>query len=141
MKIDQYISMQTEMSNCFFHDWPLVYFSDGFISHLFGDYANIYIWNSVFVYPWTLKVYQVGGQVLVMSRPCDTFVKKMNTYPYQLKRWRVWTMYKSCHMLQSWHLVHEVRILSEGLKFSLSIIVPCFVKTEYNGCFVKNKIY
>ena len=24
-----------------FRDWPFVYFSGGFISHLFGDYANI----------------------------------------------------------------------------------------------------
>ena len=29
-----------------FRDWPFVYFSNGFISHLFGDNANINMWTS-----------------------------------------------------------------------------------------------
>ena len=28
-----------------FRDWPFVCFSGGFISHLFGDYANIIMWE------------------------------------------------------------------------------------------------
>ena len=30
----------------YFRDWPFVYFSDGFIPHLFGDYANLSKWKS-----------------------------------------------------------------------------------------------
>ena len=29
----------------FQRDWSCVYFSGGFISHLFGDYANINMWK------------------------------------------------------------------------------------------------
>ena len=30
----------------FFRDWPFVYVTGGFISHQFGDYANINLWKS-----------------------------------------------------------------------------------------------
>ena len=36
-----------------FRDWPFDYFSGGFISHLFGDYANIYKWNQTI---WRLEI-------------------------------------------------------------------------------------
>ena len=36
-----------------FRDWPFVYFSGGFISHLFGDYANINLWNQII---WRLEI-------------------------------------------------------------------------------------
>ena len=33
--------------------WPFVYFSGGFISHLFGEYANINMWNQTI---WRLEI-------------------------------------------------------------------------------------
>ena len=36
-----------------FREWPFVYFSGGFISHLFGDYANINMWNQTM---WRLEI-------------------------------------------------------------------------------------
>ena len=35
-----------------FRDWPFVYFSGGFISHLFGDYAYINLWKSDHMKAW-----------------------------------------------------------------------------------------
>ena len=35
-----------------FREWPFVYFSNGFISHLFGDNANINMWKSDYVKAW-----------------------------------------------------------------------------------------
>ena len=39
------------MKSCF-RDWPFVCFSGGFISHLFGDYANINMWKSDYMKAW-----------------------------------------------------------------------------------------
>ena len=36
-----------------FREWPFVYFSGGFISHLFDDYANINMWNQTI---WRLEI-------------------------------------------------------------------------------------
>ena len=35
-----------------FHDWPFVYFSGGFISHLSSDYANINMLKSDYMKAW-----------------------------------------------------------------------------------------
>ena len=35
-----------------FRDWLFVYFSGGFISPLFGDYANINMWKSEYMKAW-----------------------------------------------------------------------------------------
>ena len=53
-----------------FREWPFVYFSGDFISHLFGDYANINMWKSDYMKPWNSIKYD-----------CDRFVKNQMQRP------------------------------------------------------------
>ena len=43
--------LQEKEKRCFC-EGPFVYFSGGFISHLFGDYANINMWKSDYMKAW-----------------------------------------------------------------------------------------
>ena len=48
-----------------FREWPFVYFTGGFISHLFGDYANTNMWKSDYKKDWNS-----------IKNDCGRFVKK-----------------------------------------------------------------
>ena len=58
--------------------------------------------KSVFVHPWTLKIYQVEGTVLVSVR---IFVNKMNTY--RLRRWNVRTT--TCRVVNCFSNIARVK--------------------------------
>ena len=53
-----------------FLDWPFVYFSSGFNSHLFGDYANINMWKSDNMKAWNS-----------IKNDCGRFVKNQMQRP------------------------------------------------------------
>ena len=58
-----------------FRDWPFVYFSGGFISHLFGDYANINLRKSDYMKAWNS-----------IKNDCGRFVKNQMQRPLCLKQ-------------------------------------------------------
>ena len=60
-----------------FRDWPFVYFSGGFISHLFGDYANINMWKSDYMKAWNY-----------IRNDCGRFVKNQMQRPLKNKRYQ-----------------------------------------------------
>ena len=60
-----------------FRDWPFVYFSGGFISHLFGDYANINMWKSDYMKAWNS-----------IRNDCGRFVKNQMQRPLKNKRYQ-----------------------------------------------------
>ena len=47
---------------------------------------------------------------------------------------------KAVFFSQYWHLAHKMRRLYDSLKFYLRTIVVTFLKTEFSGHLVKNKI-
>ena len=60
-----------------FRDWPFVYFSGGFISHLFGDYANINMWKSDYMKAWNS-----------IRNDCGRFVKNQMQRALKNKRYQ-----------------------------------------------------
>ena len=69
--------------------WPFPY-KNSPVPHVSQKQCKAHMWKSVCVHPWTLKIYQVEGTVLVSVRIFDN---KMNTY--RLKRWNVRTTCKA----------------------------------------------
>ena len=53
-----------------FLDWPFIYFSGDFNSHLFGDYANINMWKSDNMKAWNS-----------IKNDCGRFVKNQMQRP------------------------------------------------------------
>ena len=83
-----------------FRDWPFVYFSGGFISHLFGDYANINMWKSDHMKAWDSIKEDCGR--FVKNKRCQETGKE-----YFTKRKWSWKMRVTNNLLLEQYLMPD----------------------------------
>ena len=97
-----------------FRDWPFVYFSGGFISYLFGDYANIKRGKSDHMKAWnSISVWDIISHVLPHS---SLFNPAWNLLPTK----------KSVLMALSW--IYELLVKLREIKVPLESVEYFFLR-------------
>ena len=97
-----------------FRDWPFVYFSGGFISYLFGDYANIKRGKSDHMKAWnSISVWDIISHVLPHS---SLFNPACNLLPTK----------KSVLMALSW--IYELLVKLREIKVPLESVEYFFLR-------------